>query len=208
MSQPSDSETHKSTDLKSELTPDSSSEFATLGRIGAAHGIKGWVKLISFTGPAENILNYRHFFLSHKSIPGSRTALGSSEQKREKIEIDESRAQGKHFIGHIKGCDDRERAAVYSGRELQVETSTLPELDAEDYYWFQLEGLTIINLQGDNLGQVDRLIETGANDVIVVRATEDSIDKEERLIPFVRDKVVKRVDLAGRTLQVDWEKDY
>jgi len=200
MSQPSDSETHNSTD--------SSPEFTTLGKIGAAHGIKGWVKLISFTGPAENILSYRHFFLSHKGIPGSRTALGSGEQKREKIEIDESRAQGKHFIGHIKGCDDREEAAVFIGRELQVETSTLPQLDTEDYYWFQLEGLTIINLQGDNLGQVDRLIETGANDVIVVRATEDSIDKEERLIPFIRDKVIKRVDLAGGTLQVDWEKDY
>ncbi len=89
-----------------------------------------------------------------------------------------------------------------------METSTLPKLDTEDYYWFQLEGLTIINLQGDNLGQVKHLIETGANDVVVVRATEDSIDNEERLIPFIRDKVIKRVDLAGGTLQVDWEKDY
>jgi 16S rRNA processing protein RimM len=204
MSQPSDSETHKSTDLKSELTSDSSSELTTLGRIGAAHGIKGWVKLISFTGPAENILSYRHFFLSHKSIPGSQAATGA----REKIEIDESRAQGKHFIGHIKGCDDREQASVYTGRELQVETSTLPQLDTEDYYWYQLEGLKIINLQGDNLGQVDHLIETGANDVLVVRASQDSIDKEERLIPFIRDKVIKKVDLPGGTVQVDWEKDY
>jgi len=80
-------------------------ELTTLARIGAVHGIKGWVRLISFTDPADNILDFRHFYLSQKSIPGGNAPAG----KLEKIEIDESRAQGKQFIGHIKGCDDREQ---------------------------------------------------------------------------------------------------
>ena len=204
MSQPSDSDKHNKAVLKSELAP----EFTTLGKIGAAHGIKGWVRLISYTDPADNILSYRHFFLTEKTIPGSQAATETRELEREQIEIDESRTQGKHFVGHIKGCDDREQASVYTGRELQVKKSILPALDTEEYYWFQLEGLAVNNLQGEALGLVDHLIETGANDVLVVRASEESIDREERLIPFVRDKVVKSIDLEGGALQVDWEKDY
>jgi 16S rRNA processing protein RimM len=216
MSQPSDSDKHNKAVLGSELTP----EFTTLGKIGAAHGIKGWVRLISYTDPADNILNYRHFFLTEKTIPGSQAAIETKELEskleskieskieREQIEIDESRAQGKHFVGHIKGCGDREQAGVFTGRELQVKTSVLPALDTEEYYWFELVGLAVINLQGEILGLVDHLMETGANDVLVVRASEESIDSEERLIPFVRDKVVKRIDLKGGALQVDWEKDY
>jgi len=179
-------------------------ELTTLARIGAVHGIKGWVRLISFTDPADNILDFRHFYLSPKSIPGGNMPTG----KLEKIEIDESRAQGKQFIGHIKGCDDREQARLFTGCELKVEKSALPPLDSQEYYWFQLEGLTVINLQEENLGSVHHLMETGANDVLVVRATQESIDDQERLIPFLKDRVIKQVDLALKVIQVDWEKDY
>lgn len=186
-------------------------DLTTLGRIGAAHGVKGWVRLISFTDPAENILEFRQFYLAPASVPGSRPAGTGVER----IEIDASRVQGKHFIGHIKGCDDRDQARAYTGRELQVEKSALPVLDQEDYYWFQLEGLQVINLHDEVLGRVHHLMETGANDVLVVRSaagTGESGDAggkdDERLIPYVRDRVVKQVDLAAGIIRVDWEKDY
>jgi 16S rRNA processing protein RimM len=176
------------------------SELTTLGKIGAAHGIRGWVRLISFTDPADNILDFRHFYLS--------PAVGSAAVGLERIEIDESRSQGKHFVGHIKGCDDRDLASKFTGRELLVEKSALPALEDDGFYWFQLEGLQVINLQNDSLGQVDHLIETGANDVLVVRPTPDSIDTVERLIPYIQDQVIKQVDLDTTTIRVDWEKDY
>ena len=179
-------------------------ELTTLGKIGAPHGLKGWVRLISFTDPADNILKFRHFTLAAQGIPGSRAVPGMLEQ----IEIDESRPQGKIFIGHIRGCDDPDQARVYTGRELQVEKNVLPELGEEEYYWFQLEGLRVMNQQDENLGVVHHLIETGANDVLIVRATRDSIDEQERLIPYVREQVVKQIDLDERILRVDWEKDY
>lgn len=179
-------------------------ELTTLGRIGAAHGIKGWVRLISFTDPAANILQFTRFYLSPGSESGSQAGSGKPEQ----IEIDESRAQGKHFVAHIKGCDSPEKSRVYTGRELQVARSELPELANEEYYWFELEGLKVINAQEEDLGVVHHLIGTGANDVLVVRSTEGSIDKEERLIPFIRESVIKKIDLEEKILRVDWEKDY
>lgn len=177
--------------------------LTTLGRIGTVYGVKGWVKLISFTDPAENILEYRHFILKPGPQAGGRAA-GTPER----IEIDESRGQGKGFIAHIRGCDDREQARQYTGRELQVEVTNLPDPGDNEFYWFQLTGLQVVNLQDENLGQVHHLMETGANDVLVVKPTPDSLDDRERLIPFIRDRVIKRVDLEAKQLRVDWEKDY
>ena len=167
-------------------------------------GIKGWVRLISFTDPADNILTYRHFYLAPKKIPGGKVFEGMPEQ----IEIEESRIQGKDFIARIKGCDDREQARQYTGCELQVETSALPDLDEDDYYWFQLAGLQVLNLQDENLGTVHHLMETGANDVLVVQATADSLDDRERLIPWIREQVVLQVDLEQKLIRVDWDKDF
>ena len=179
-------------------------DYATLGKIGAVHGVKGWVKLISFTDPAENILKFTHFYLSPQSVSGSQTAEHSFEQ----VEIDECRIQGKHFIGHIKGCDDRDKARLFTGCDLKVDRTSLPEPGKAEYYWYQLEGLTVINLQNEVLGTIHHLVETGANDVMVISATDDSIDEEERLIPFLREQVIKQVDMDLQILRVDWEKDY
>jgi len=178
--------------------------LTTLGRIGAPYGIKGWVKLISYTDPPGNILDFRHFILGESNLPGGKRGTG----KPETIEIDDSRMQGKGFIGHISGCDDREQASQYTGRDLQVETAALPDLETEDYYWYQLEGLQVVNQQDGILGTVHHLMETGANDVLVVRPDEQSLDDEERLIPWIREQVIIAVDLDSKCIRVDWEKDY
>ena len=171
------------------------SQLITLGRLGAPYGIKGWMKLISFTDPPENILSYDLFKSKEGQI----------------IEVDKSKAHGKGFVAHVKGCDDRDQTRHYTGKELQVESSSLPELEGDTYYWHQLEGLTVINLQEENLGKVQNLLETGANDVLVVRGSSgdsESVDEEERLIPYIRETVIKSVDLVKGIIQVDWEKDF
>lgn len=165
-----------------------------MGRIGAAWGVKGWVKLLSYTDPPENLLAFHVFDI--------RTPEGL-----ERIEIDESRPHGQGFVGHIKGCDVREETGRYTGCELLLEKSALPQLEA-GYYWHELEGLRVVNLGGEVLGIVHHLMETGANDVMVVHGDDSSIDREERLVPWILGQVIREVDLERGVITVDWEKDY
>ena len=165
-----------------------------MGRIGAPYGIKGWVKLISFTDPPENLLEYPEFWVAEG-------------QALRKIEIDEARPQGDTLVGHIKGCDVREATRRYTGMDLLVPKDELPELE-EGFYWHELEGLRVVNLEGEDLGIVDHLVATGANDVLVVRGDEASVDRTERLLPYIEEQVVQEIDLDARIMRVDWGKDW
>ncbi len=166
-----------------------------LGQIGKVHGIKGWLKLISFTTPTENILDYTSL---QAEIDGHWQIL----------EIDQARPQANALIVHVKGYDDPETARQLTGLELSVSSSELPELESGSYYWHQLEGMQVVNRQGQLFGRVKKLLETGANDVLVITPTEDSIDSRERLIPYLTDSVIEQVELETRTIRVDWEADY
>lgn len=170
-------------------------DYILIARIGAAYGIKGWVKLNSFANPRENILDYRLFM----------TPQGDSLQE---LELDQSKTQGKGFVAHIKGCDDREGAQEITGKDLYIRKDVLPKLDADEYYWHQLQGMRVRTLNGDDLGIVDHLLETGANDVLVIRGDESSVDKEERLIPYLPGQVINKIDINSQLITVDWEKDY
>jgi 16S rRNA processing protein RimM len=86
--------------------------------------------------------------------------------------------------------------------DISIRRQQLPEVESGDVYWTDLIGLKVVNLQGENLGVVDHLLETGANDVLVVKG------ERERLIPFVRDTVVIEIDQGGERILVDWDKDY
>ena len=174
-----------------------SATHVVMGRIGAAYGLKGWVKLFSFTDPPENLLEHRKFF-----IAGGNGTTGLQE-----IEIDDARAQGQSFVGHIKTCNERDETRNYTGKELLLPKQVLPVLE-EGYYWHQLEGLRVVNLAGEDLGTVHHLLATGANDVLVVHASATSIDKQERLLPYVWGQVVLEVDLDSGVIKVDWERDY
>ena len=170
-------------------------DHVLIARIGAAYGIKGWVKLISFSSPKANILNYQHYW----------TPQGSSLVE---FEIDKCKAQGKGFVAHIKDCDDRSQTQEFTGKDLYIEKALLPELDVDEYYWHQLPGLRVQTLSGDDLGVVDHLLETGANDVLVVKADELSVDNEERLIPYLLEQVIESIDTDRSLIKVDWERDY
>jgi 16S rRNA processing protein RimM len=160
-----------------------------MGRVGAPWGVKGWVKLTSFASPVENILNYQNFIVV---IDGEIVGL----------EIDIAKPQGKGLVGHIKGCDDRELAQRFTGCDLWLTKTSLPPLE-EGYYWHQLEGLEVYNLQGEFFGKIDNILETGANDVIIVKPCMGSIDRNERLLPYIKGHVVVSVELEVSGAQTE-----
>jgi 16S rRNA processing protein RimM len=166
-----------------------------MGKVGAPWGVKGWVKLVSYTDPPENLLDYRHFVL---------TGARGAGQGQIEVELDDGRPQGQGLVGHIKGCDTPEQSGLYTGGELWVAKSALPALeDDEGYYWHQLEQLTVKTLDGAVLGKVQHLMATGANDVLVIRDAQG----KERLLPYVP-QVVRKVDLDGGVIEVDWQTDW
>jgi len=176
------------------------SDMLVVGKITGAHGIKGWVKIHSYTDPPENFLGFGHWKLQRRG-------------GLEPIEFDAGRRQGRGLVAHIQGVDDRTLAESYRGLEVAVRADSLPQLEEGDYYWSQLQGLQVWCRDGQDgedgedrvlLGTVDHLIETGANDVLVVKPSEGSIDEQERLIPYLPGDVVTRVDLEEAVIEVDW----
>ena len=164
--------------------------FVTLGRISGAHGVKGWVKVYSETSPRENILAY---------APWELVRAG----RRQRVEVVAGRPQGRILVARLEGCDDHDAAEALVGCEIQVPRSRLPGGLAEgEYYWADLVGLRVETLDGVELGRVERLFETGANDVIVVQG------ERERLLPYVWQQVVREVDLAAGVMRVDWDPDF
>lgn len=177
----------------------SADDLLVIGKITGVYGVKGWVKIHSFTEPQENFLHFGKWQLRRRG-------------ELEPIEFDQGRAQGRGLVAHIAGVDDRTLAESYRGLEVVVPQGSLPALEAGDYYWSQLQGLQVWCRDAGRpevedrvlLGTVDYLIETGANDVLVVKPSAGSIDQRERLIPYLPDDVVTRVDLDAGVIEVDW----
>ncbi len=165
-------------------------DFISIGEITSVFGIKGWVKIYSFTEPRENILNYSPWLLKK-----------SNEVKE--IKLVNGKRQGKTIVACLEGVTDRDVAASYCGWGIQIKQSQLPEPERGEYYWADLVGLQVETDQGVDLGKVDYLIETGANDVLVVQDSE-----VERLIPFLQDQVIKKIDLENKKMIVDWDPDF
>jgi len=169
-------------------------DLLTVGKITGCFGIKGWLKVHAFTDPLENFLQYTGWMVRRRG------AL-------EAVDFDAGRRHGKGLVAHIRGVDDRDAAEAYRGLPVLVRQDSLPTLEAGEFYWHQLQGLEVWCLQGEGsvlLGRVDHLIETGANDVLVVRGCAGSVDQRERLIPYLPEDVVKRVDLEAGRMEVDW----
>ena len=175
------------------------SNRVVIGKITTVYGVKGWVKVHSFTEPMENFLSYTSCWVG-------------SEQSWKPIEFDAGRSHGKGLVAHIAGVDDRELARSYTGSLVAVEIDQLPPLeDDEEYYWYQLEGLKVFTETEAGtqlLGKVSHLMETGANDVLVVRKCAGSIDRRERLIPYLPEQVVTSIDLESGEMLVDWDPEF
>lgn len=124
-------------------------------------------------------------------------------------ELENWRHHNHEIIVKLKGVDDREVAQTLANVEIGVDLSVFPELEEGDYYWHDLIGCSVVNLEGYTMGTVTEMMETGSNDVLVVKAnTKDAFGKQERLIPFLYEQVVKRVDLTTKTIEVDWDAGF
>jgi len=158
-----------------------------MGRISGFFGVRGWVKVYSYTDPREAVLDYGNWL------------VGRAGEWRPLALIDGKR-HGKTVIAKLEGIDDRDDAAALIDCEIGIRREDLPEPDEGKFYFSDLEGLRVEHIDGKRLGRVAHVLETGANDVLVVRDGET-----ERLIPFVADSVIRDVDLAGGVIHVDWE---
>lgn len=158
-----------------------------MGKVGGLFGIRGWVKVHSYASPPENLLRYQPWQLC---IDGAWRAL----------EVTAGRRHGKGVIAQLAGYADRDDARTLIGAEIAVERAQLEAPAENEYYWTDLIGTTVVNRDGVALGRVDHMIETGANDVLVVRD-----GRGETLIPFVIGRYVLEVDLARKRILVDWE---
>jgi 16S rRNA processing protein RimM len=163
-------------------------DLVCVGHILGAQGIKGWVRVFSNTSPRDNIVNYSPWIIEQGD-------------ERKVVSIT-GRSQGKNVIARLEGCEDRSAAEALTGCQILIRPEQLPGLQAGDYYWSDLIGLQVESLQGESLGVVASMIETGADDVMVLSGDR------ERLIPFVIDDIVHEVDLEGKRLVVDWLPDY
>lgn len=170
-------------------------DVVVLGRFTATYGVQGWIKVYSYTDPMENILTYSPWLIRKN---GTWTPLKRSGSKK----------HGKGLIARLDGMDSPEQARLLTNLDIAVPKSVLPNLQQGEYYWSQLENLLVYTESGVLLGRVDHLMETGANDVLVVKGTEESIDREERLLPWLPDQVIKEIDLDSGTMRVDWDPEF
>lgn len=163
--------------------------LVNVGEISGVFGVKGWVKVFSFTETRENILNYSPWLLKKNSETKS-------------LNVTDGILQGKTVIAQLDGIDDRGQAASLIGWEIFVTPGQLPKAKQDEYYWSDLIGLTVETTAGVQLGLIDNLLETGANDVVIVKGDR------ERAIPFLQGKIIINIDLQVGTMIVDWDPDF
>jgi 16S rRNA processing protein RimM len=163
-----------------------SSDLLTVGKITGHFGVKGGVKVFSFTQPMDNITHYRQWYV------GGRVFKGIKAKKH-----------GKTIVAQVPDINSREDAQALIGQMVSVDMTQLSPLSADDYYWYQLIGLSVIDQNNQVLGRVESMFETGANDVMVVKPTE-SADDETLLIPYLYGQTVTSVNLQTAEMRVDW----
>jgi 16S rRNA processing protein RimM len=160
-----------------------------VGGISGAFGVKGWLKVSSYTDPPENIFKYSPWQL----------CTANDGRPSRAVQLVQGKLHGKGLVVQLEGIDDRDGAESLKGLEIRVERQRVPEPDSGHYYWADLEGLQVRNSAGVVLGQVDHLLDTGSNDVMVV------CGEARHLIPFIVGDTVLSVDLDAGFIQIDWE---
>lgn len=166
-----------------------SEQHVSVGKISGVFGIKGWVKVFSFTDPRENILTYSPWLLKK----GDETKT---------VNVVDGQLQGKTIVAQLSGIDGRDQAASLMGWDIFITPGQLPKAAKGEYYWSELIGLQVETIDGIQLGVVDGLLETGANDVIIVQG------ERERVIPFLQGGTIIKVDLDAGKIIVDWDPEF
>ncbi|GAB1256544.1 ribosome maturation factor RimM [Aurantivibrio plasticivorans] len=185
-----------------EIKP-SGSSLRTVGKLGAPNGVLGWMRLQSFTEPSDQILEYEPWWL--------KTRHGVKQASVEQV-----KPHSDGLLVKLANVSDRDAAKAFTNVEIAVSADQFPALPVGEYYWHQLEGLRVVACyQGVStpIGRVTKLLETGANDVLVVQGAPDStaapsIDKRERLVPYLPEQVVTKIDLEQGQIDVEWDPDF
>ena len=204
-----------------------------IGQFVGHFGVKGWLKVRSFTRPLDEVLNYNEWWVKYEphSTLGFAANFGSKAKTQwSSFKVTHSAAQPKKIVAKLDGIDSREQAEELIGCNIVIFDTQLEPLAQGEYYWRQLLGLSVSNMEGDVLGVVEEIVETGANDVLVVKSTSlgeaenrimadlanaqknvkarsDEKQGETRLIPWI-DQVIVKVDLSQSELIVDWGLDF
>ncbi len=165
-----------------------------MARIAAPFGIKGWVKLQVFTEYADSLDEFATWYLR-----GSQASQGWRE-----VEVEDFAVNAKGVVAKLKGCDDRTAAEKLAKLDIAVPRDWLAKTDEGEFYWIDLIGSEVIDAAGTSLGKVEGLMETGANDVLVVKKDGRP---EDVLIPFVADVIVK-VDRDAKQVTVNWSGEF
>jgi len=166
-----------------------------MGKFGAVYGIKGWIKIHSYTDDAESIFKYKPLLMEFKG-------------QLQEVTITEWKWHNKSFVAKLENYDVREEVQALVGVSLLVHETELPELE-EDFYWRDLIGCQVKTDKGYHLGAVTDMMETGSKDVLVVKAnSNDAFGQKERLIPFIKEQVILHVDIASKLIEVNWEPDF
>jgi len=160
-----------------------------VGKISGVFGVKGWIKVFSFTDPRENIFNYSPWLLKK-----------GSDCKT--VKLVDGKLQGKTVVAQLDGFTDRDQAQALLGWDVLITQDQLPETGAGEFYWSELIGLEVENLQGIRLGIIDSLLETGANDVLIIQGDR------ERAIPFIQGQTVIEINLNLGRMIVDWDSEF
>jgi 16S rRNA processing protein RimM len=159
-----------------------------MGRIVAPYGVRGWVRIQPLTAATDGLLGYAAWW------------VGGADAWQERA-VTAGRTHGRAVVAQLEGCADRDAAQRLKGSQVAVAREQLPRAQANEYYWADLIGLGVVNGAGRDLGRVVQVLETGANDVLVVQG------ERERLIPFIAD-VIGEVDLDAGRMRVNWDADY
>lgn len=162
-----------------------------MGRFGRVFGIKGWIHVISFTNPKENILSYFPWW----------AALNKEADNWQELVVTHHHQDEKSIRVKLEGCESPEEAQCFVNKDIAIPRDMLPSLSPDQYYWSELEGLLVKNTQNIVLGHVDHLFETGSNDVMVVKGDRT------HWIPFLTSTILQ-VNLEEKCILVDWDADF
>ncbi|WP_026374465.1 ribosome maturation factor RimM [Aestuariibacter salexigens] len=169
------------------------SETLIVGKIGAPYGVKGWVKINSYTEEQAGIFDYQPW------------QLGDGKEYR----VDQWRVHNKSLVAKLDGVNDRNEAEAIKNLDIRIQADLLPDLDDDEFYWRELLGMKVVTEQGYDLGTVKELFETGANDVMLVKANiNDAFGQKERMLPYLPEQVIKHVDKQAKTITVDWDPGF
>ena len=182
--------------MKGKETMSEQNNRIVMGKLGSTYGIRGWLKVFSYTDNAESIFDYSPWYLNQKG-------------KWVEYKVESWKRHGQGYVCKLAGLDVREDAQLMTNFEIAIDPASLPELSEDEFYWRELFGMQVFTTKGYDLGKVTDLLETGSNDVLVIKANlKDAFGQKERLVPYLEEQVVKKVDREARRIEVDWDPGF